>query len=59
MTIEVKDLGDYEFQISWDKNDPKEKLLNYFTEQDFIDAIQKELNLLNGNLNPEPNQKPN
>ena len=39
--IEVKDLGNYEFQISWDENDPLESQLNNWTEQDFIDAIMR------------------
>jgi len=39
--IEVKDLGNYEFQISWDENDPLESQLNNWTEQDFLDAIME------------------
>jgi hypothetical protein len=41
MTIEVKELEDHSFEISWDENDPLESKLNHFTEQDFIDAIMR------------------
>jgi len=44
MTIEVKENEDGSFDISWDKNDPKESILNHFTEQDFIDVIMSRLN---------------
>lgn len=42
--IEVKVNNDGSFDISWDENDPKESLLNNFTEQDFIDVIMNRLN---------------
>jgi hypothetical protein len=41
--IEVKVLEDGSFEISWDENDPNEKIFNNFTEQDFIDAIKEGL----------------
>lgn len=37
--IKVEENEDGSFEISWDENDPKESLLNQFTEQDFIDVI--------------------
>lgn len=37
--IDVKEEDDGSFTISWDENDPKESILNDFTEQDFIDVI--------------------
>lgn len=47
--IEVKELGDNSFEISWDENDPKESILNNFTEQDFIDVITNRLKELEEN----------
>jgi hypothetical protein len=44
--IEVKQLEDNSFEISWDEKDPQESMFNHFTEQDFIDAIQKHLDNL-------------
>ncbi len=41
MTIEVKELEDHSFEISWNENDPLESQLNDWTEQDFIDAIMR------------------
>lgn len=42
--IEVKELEDNTFEISWDENDPLEKILNDWTEEDFINCIKKYLN---------------
>lgn len=42
--IEVKQISEVEFEISWDKNDPKESILNTWTENDFLDAIKNSLN---------------
>ena len=44
--IEVKQLEDNSFEISWDEKNPTESMFNHFTEQDFIDAIQKHLDNL-------------
>jgi hypothetical protein len=44
--IEVKQLEDNTFEISWDENDPQESMFNNYTEQDFLDAIQKHLDNL-------------
>jgi hypothetical protein len=41
--INVKELEDHSFEISWDKNDPVESMMNTWTEEDFIRAIQEEL----------------
>lgn len=40
MTIKVTENGDKTFTIFWDENDPKESILNGWTEQDFINAIK-------------------
>lgn len=40
MTIKVTENGDKTFTIEWDENDPKESILNGWTEQDFINAIK-------------------
>lgn len=44
--IEVKELADNSFEISWDENDPLESIMNTWTENDFLDAIEKYLNQL-------------
>lgn len=44
--IEVKELENNTFEISWDENDPVEKILNDWTEEDFINAIQEHLDNL-------------
>lgn len=41
--IEVKEEQDGSFTISWDENDPKESILNTWTEEDFIQAIKQSL----------------
>jgi hypothetical protein len=41
--IEVKEEQDGSFTISWDENDPKESILNTWTEDDFIQAIKQSL----------------
>jgi hypothetical protein len=46
--IDVKEEEDGSFTISWDENDPKESILNTWTEQDFIDAIMDHINEING-----------
>ena len=46
--IEVKEETDGSLTISWDENDPAESQLNTWTEQDFIDAIMKRVNELDG-----------
>lgn len=40
MTIKVTQDEENKFTISWDENDPKESILNGWTEQDFINAIE-------------------
>lgn len=40
--IEVKEIAENEFEISWDDNDPMESMLNDWTEQDFINLIREE-----------------
>jgi len=44
--IDVKQEDDNTFTIYWDENDPKEKILNDWTEEDFINAIQNKLQSL-------------
>jgi hypothetical protein len=41
--ITVKEESDGSLTIDWDENDPLEKQLNHWTEEDFIRAIQEEL----------------
>jgi hypothetical protein len=41
--IKVKEESDKSLTISWDENDPLEKQLNHWTEEDFVRAIQEEL----------------
>lgn len=47
MTIEVTENEDKSLTISWDKNDPQESVLNDWTEQDFLNAINIKLGLHN------------
>lgn len=42
--VTVTDKEDGSFLIDWDPNDPKESVLNSWTEEDFLDAIRERLN---------------
>ena len=44
--IHVHQEDDKTFTISWDENDPQESILNTWTEEDFINAIQNKLQSL-------------
>jgi hypothetical protein len=44
--IEVKEEDNGSFTISWDEKDPIESIMNTWTESDFLDAIQKQLDKL-------------
>jgi len=44
--IDVKQEDDGSLTIYWDKNDPQESILNTWTQEDFINAIQNKLNTL-------------
>ena len=44
--IEVTQDGENQFTISWDENDPQERMFNTWTEEDFINAIQDKLKAL-------------
>ena len=46
--IEVTQESDNKFIISWDENDPTEKILNDWTEEDLINYIQNYLDKLLG-----------
>jgi hypothetical protein len=46
MTISVTQNPDGTFEITWDENDPQESILNAWTEEDFINAIQNKLQSL-------------
>jgi hypothetical protein len=46
MTIEVKEETNGSFTISWNEKDPVESIMNTWTESDFLDAIQKQLDKL-------------
>lgn len=43
--ITVTQEDDNSLTISWDENDPRESILNTWTEQNFIDAIFSQLNV--------------
>jgi hypothetical protein len=43
MTIKVTERGDGSFDIDWDPNDPVESIMNEWTEEDFIQALQEYL----------------
>lgn len=53
MTIKVEENEDGSFEISWDENHPTERLLNQFTEQDFIDVIVQRANQIQQEEIPE------
>ncbi len=44
--INVKQENNGTFTISWDENDPQESILNTWTQEDFINAIQNKLESL-------------
>lgn len=44
--IECFEECDGSLTISWDENNPVERVLNTWTEQDFIDAIVAQINRL-------------
>ena len=44
--INVKQEDNGTFTISWDENDPQESILNTWTQEDFINAIQNKLQSL-------------
>jgi hypothetical protein len=37
--IEVQELGNGRYEISWDENDPVESQLNHWEEKDFIKCL--------------------
>ena len=44
--INVKQENNGTFTISWDENDPQESILNTWTQEDFINAIENKLQSL-------------
>jgi hypothetical protein len=44
--INVKQEDNGTFTISWDENDPQESILNTWTQEDFINAIENKLQSL-------------
>jgi hypothetical protein len=46
MTISVTENQDGTFTIDWDENDPQESVLNTWTQEDFINAIENKLQSL-------------
>ena len=44
--IDVKQEDNGTFTISWDENDPQESILNTWTQEDFINAIENKLQSL-------------
>ena len=53
--IECKEEDDGSLTISWDENDPYEKFLNDWTEEDFIKAIADRLDRLKNEEQETPN----
>ena len=51
--IDVKEEDNGSFTISWDENDPTERVLNTWTEQDFIDCIMQECKKILGETNEQ------
>ena len=47
--IDCTENEDGSLTISWDENDPKESLLNTWSEQDFIDCIMDKCKEVLGN----------
>lgn len=47
--INVEQINENEFTISWDENSPTESILNTWTEDDFIRAIKQSIEVLNNN----------
>jgi hypothetical protein len=41
MTIKVTERGDGSFDIDWNPNDPVESIMNEWTEEDFVKALQE------------------
>ena len=41
--IDVKQIAEKEFEISWDENDPVESQLNHCEEKDFINFFTEKL----------------
>ena len=44
--INVEQINENEFTISWDENSPTESIFNTWTEEDFINAIDEYLQKL-------------
>ena len=44
--IEVKEETDGSFTVYWDETDPVEKILNDWTEEDFVNVIKEHLKRL-------------
>ena len=53
--INVKQLGDFEFEISWDENDPKESVFNHYTKEDFIQLVKTWIENYDENEKPVSN----
>ena len=47
--INVEQINENEFTISWDENSPTESILNTWTEDDFIRAIKQSIEVLSEN----------
>jgi hypothetical protein len=46
MTIQVRELENNEFEITWDEKDLRESMFNTWTESDFLNAITEHLDRL-------------
>ena len=47
--INVEQINENEFTISWDENSPEESIFNTWTKDDFIRAIKQFIEELNNN----------
>jgi hypothetical protein len=47
--INVEQINENEFTISWDETSPTESILNTWTEEDFIRAIKQSIEVLKDN----------
>ena len=47
--MNVEQINENEFSITWDENSPTESIFNTWTEEDFINAIDEYIQKLNNN----------
>lgn len=57
MTISVTENTDGTFTFDWDENDPKEKVLNDWSEEDFIECIRSHCEKIIAKSNDPDNEQ--